>query len=117
LHDIVKHITTCALILLFADQHVDRDGRGVDPQVRPQTDLDHQAAFDLAQLGIAPQVKRRERQLVFELSHSLPREQATWFDEHVGRLFDRYYIKEELEVELDTLLEEARDHRMAAAHE
>jgi len=62
-------------------------------------------------------MKRRERHLVFELSHPLPREQATWLDEHTGKLFERYYIKEELEVELDTLQEEARNHRKAAAHE
>jgi hypothetical protein len=117
LHDSVKHLTTRSLILVFADQHVDRDGRGVDPQERPQTDLDHQAACEIAQLGIAPQVKRSERHLVFELSHLLTREQATWLDEHAGKLFDRCYLKEELEVKLDTLLEEARDHRKAAAHE
>ncbi len=55
LHDIGKHLTTRSLFLAFADQHVDRDGRGVDPQ----TDLDPQAACEVAQPGIAPQVKRR----------------------------------------------------------
>ncbi len=30
LHDIVKHLTTRCLILVLADQHVDRDGRRVD---------------------------------------------------------------------------------------
>ncbi len=117
LHDILKYLITRSLILEFADQHVDRDGQGVDPQERPQTDLEHQAAFEVAQLGIAPQMKRRERHLVFELSHPLPREQATWLDEHTGKLFDRYYIKEELEVELDTLQEEALNQRKAAAYE
>jgi len=54
---------------------------------------------------------------VFELSGLLRRAQATWLDEHAGKLFNRYYIKDELEVELDTLLEEARDNRKAVAHE
>ena len=116
-HDILKHLTTRSLILVFADQHVDRDSRSVDPQERPKTDLERQAAFEVAQLGIAPQVKRKERHLVFELSRPLTREQATWLDEHAGKLFDRYYIKDELEVRLDALREEARDNRKAAAHE
>src|SRR5258708_17872420 len=80
LHDILKHLTTRYLILVFADQHVDRAGRSVDPQERPQTDLELQAALDVAQLGIAPQMKRRERHLVFQLSRPLTREQATWLD-------------------------------------
>jgi hypothetical protein len=41
----------------------------------------------------------------------------TWLDEHVGKLFDSYCIKDELEVQLDALLEEACDNRKAAAHE
>jgi hypothetical protein len=41
----------------------------------------------------------------------------TWLDEHVGKLFESYCIKDELEVQLDALLEEARDNRKAAAHE
>ncbi len=112
-----KHLTTRSLILAFADQHVDRDSRGVDPQERPQTDLDYQAACEVAQPGIAPQVKRKERHLVFELSQPLTRAQATLLDEHAGKIFNRYYIKDELEVELDTLLEEARDNRKVVAHE
>src|SRR6266566_7569011 len=105
LHDILKYLITRSLILEFADQHVDRDGRGVDPQERPQTDLEHQAAFEIAQLGIAPQMKRRERHLVFELIRPLTREQATWLDEHAGKLFDSYHIKDELEVRLDAMRE------------
>ena len=61
----------------------------------------------MEQLGIALHVERRERHLVFELSRPLTREQATWLDEHVGKLFDRYHIKDELEDQLDTLREEA----------
>lgn len=117
LHDIVKHLTPRYLILVFADQPVDRDGQSVDPQQRPQTDLEHQAAFEVAQLGIAPQVKRRERHLVFELSRPLTRAQATWLDKQAGKLFDRYFIKDELEVRLDALLEEARANRKAAGLE
>ena len=40
-----------------------------------------------------------------------------WRDTLTGKLFDKYYIKDELEVELDALLEEACDHRKATAHE
>ena len=64
------------------------------------TDLERQVAFEVAQLGIAPHVKRRERHLVFELSHPLTREQVTWLDEHEGKLFDRYHCKDELEAQL-----------------
>jgi len=117
LHDILKHFTMRSLILVFPDHHVDKDGWIVDPQEHPQTDLEHQAALEVAQLGIAPQVKKRERHLVFELSRPLTREQDAWLDEHAGKFFDRYYIKDELEVELDALREEARDNRKAAAHE
>src|SRR6266568_4249495 len=113
-HDIVKHLTTRYLILVFADQPLDLDGRSVDPQQCPQTDLERQATFEVAQLGIAPQVKRRERHLVFEVSHPLTRAQGSWLDEHSGKLFDRYSIKDELEVRLDALLEQARDNRKAA---
>ncbi len=114
-HDIVKHLTTRYLILVFSNQPVDKDGRNVDPQQCPQTDLERRATFEVAQLGIAPQVKRRERHLVFELSRPLTRAQATWLDEHAGKLFASYSIKDELEVRLDVLLEEARDNRKAAA--
>jgi hypothetical protein len=41
----------------------------------------------------------------------------TWHDKRVGKLFDSYCIKDELEFQLNTLLEEARDNRKAAAHE
>ncbi len=113
LHDILKHLTTHSLILVLANQHADRAVRSVDPQERPQTDLEYQAALEVAQLGIALQLKRRER----DLSRPLTREQATWLDEHVGKLVDSYCIKDELEVQLDASLEEARDNRKAAAHE
>ena len=117
LHEIVKHLTTRYLILVFADQHSDGDGWLVDSQKHPQTDLERQITFEVAQLDIAPYVQRRERHLVFELSSPLTREQATWLDKHAGKLFDRYYTKDELEVRLDELLEKARDNRKAAAHE
>jgi hypothetical protein len=117
LHDILKHLMTRYLILVFADQHIDRDGSSVDPQEHLKTDLEYQAASEVAQQGIAPQVNRRERHLVFELSRPLTREQATWLDEHVGKLFDGYYIKDELEVELDALREEEGDRGEAAARE
>jgi hypothetical protein len=110
LHDSVKHLTTRSLILVFADQHVDRDGRGVDPQEHLCTHRDGQAVFEVMQQGIAPQVRRREHHLVFALARPLTRAQTIWLDTHTGKLFDKYYIKDEHEVELDTLLEEACVH-------
>lgn len=82
LHDILKHLTNRYLILVFADKHVNKGSLSTDPQDHPQTDLEHQVALEVVQLGIAPKVKRRERHLVFELSRSLTREQATWLDEY-----------------------------------
>lgn len=117
LHDILKHLTTRYLILLFADQHTDRDGLITEPQEHSKTDMEYQAALEVAQLEIAPQVTRKERHLVFELSRPLTREQDVWLDEHAGKLFDSYDFKDELQAELDTMLEEARDNRRSAAHE
>ena len=115
--DIVKHFTTHSLILVFADQHVDNDTQSTDQQERLHTELEDQAAIEVVQLGIAPQVKRREHHLVFEVSRPLTRAQARWLDEHAGALFERYSTKDELEVKLDTLLEAARDNRKAAPDE
>ena len=98
LHDILKHLTTRYLILVFVDQHFDEKGWFIDPQERPQTDLEQQAAFEVEQLEIAPYVKRRERRLVFELSHPLTSEQGKWLEEHAGKLFDWYYTKDEIEI-------------------
>ena len=113
LHDILKHLTTRYLILVFADHDADRVGQGVDPQAYPQTDIEHKTALEVAQLGIAPQVQRRERHLVFEVT----RPQATWIDEQSGKLFDMYYFKDEREVTFDALLQEAHDHGKAVGHE
>jgi hypothetical protein len=117
LHDIFKHLTTRHLVLVFPDQPVDRDDQSIDLQQCPRTDLEHQAAIEVAQLGIAPQVKKRERHLVFEVSRPLTQAQASWLDRQTRTLFERYYIKDELEVELDALLEEACDNRKAKAFE
>ncbi len=117
LNDIVKHLTTRSLILVFADRHVDNGAWSVNPQERPHTDQEYQAAFEVAQRGIDMQIKRRERHLVFELSCPLTRAQTIWFDKHASKFFDKYYIKDELEVELDVLLEKARENRKATAHE
>lgn len=54
---------------------------------------------------------------MFEVTCPLTQEQAAWLDEQVGMLFDNYCIKDELEVRLSVLLEEARDNRKAVAHE
>ena len=116
-HEILKHLTTRSLILAFVDQRVDRDGRCVDAQGDPHTDLEQRTVVEVAQLGIAPQVKRKERRLVFALSHPLTRAQARWLDEHAGTLFERYDTKDELEVKLDVLLEAARDNQKAAPYE
>ena len=56
-------------------------------------------------------MQRRERHLVFELAHPLTREQARWLDAHDGNLFDRYYTKDEMDVALDALREEARQQK------
>ena len=117
LHDILKHLTTRYLILVFADHDADRVGQGVDPQAYPQTDIEHKTALEVAQLGIAPQVQRRERHLVFEVTRPLTRAQATWIDEQSGKLFDMYYFKDEREVTFDALLQEAHDHGKAVGHE
>ncbi len=117
LHDILKHLTTRYLILVFADHDAKREGWGVDQQACPPTDLERKTALEVAQLGLAQQAQRRERHLVFEVTRPLTRAQTTWLDARVGKLFDRYYFKDELEVKLDALLQEAHDHRKEAAHE
>ncbi len=116
-HEILKHLTTRSLILVFADQRVDRDGGCVDPQGDPHTALEQRAVVEVAQLGRAPQVKRKERHLVFELSRPLTRAQARWLDEHAGKLFERYDTKDEFEAQLNAWLEAARDNRKAAPYE
>jgi hypothetical protein len=105
LHDILKHLTTRFLILVFVDQQIDSNDPSSHPPEDTKADLGYQAAFEVAQQGIASQMKRNERHLVFELSGPLTREQAVWLDEQVGKLFDGYYIKDELEVEPDALHE------------
>src|SRR5258706_9625488 len=66
LHDILKHLTTRYLILVFAEQHSDTSDRSVNSQDRLQTDLEHQAALAVVRLCIALQIKRTARHLVFE---------------------------------------------------
>ena len=116
-HEILTHLTARSLILVFADQRVDRDAGCVDTQGDPHIDLEQQVVLGVAQLGIAPQVKRKERHLVFELSRPLTRAQGRWLDEHAGKLFERYSTKDELEVKVDARLEAARDNRKEAPDE
>ena len=97
---IEKHLTMRYLILAFVEQ-----------QEHPQIDLEQQVISGIAELGIAPQVQRRERHLVFELAHPLTREQARWLDEHDEKLFERYYTKDEMDVALEELREEAQQQR------
>ena|SRR5260370_41589426 len=104
LHDILRHLTTRSLVLVFADHDADREGPGVDLHACPPTALEHKTAREVAQLGIAPQVKRRERHLVFEVTRPLTRAQAIWLDEQAGKLFDRYFFKDERDFTLDALL-------------
>lgn len=54
---------------------------------------------------------------MFEVTRPLTRAQVTWLDEQTGKLFDRYYFKDELEVKLDALLHQAHDHRKEEANE
>jgi hypothetical protein len=103
LHDILKHLMTRYLILVFADQQIVSDDPSSQPKEDAKADLGYQAAFEVAQQGIASQMKRSQHHLVFELPGPLTREQAVWLDKQVGKLFDEYYFKDELEVELDTL--------------
>ncbi len=115
--DIVKHFTAHSLILVFSDQPNDKNALSVDSQEHLRTHREDQAAFEVAQRGIAPQVKRREHHLVFALARPLTRTQTKWLDTQAGKLFDKYYIKDEYEVELDALLEEAHDNSKTTAHE
>jgi hypothetical protein len=115
--DIVKHFTSRSLILVFADQPNDKNALEFDPREHQHPDLEDQAAFEIVQRGITQRVKRSEHHLVFALSRPLTRAQTTWLNTQKGKLFDTYYIKDELEVELDALLEEAHDHRKTTTHE
>src|SRR6266487_4408668 len=99
--DIVKHFTAHSLILIFADQPNDKKAMSVDLQEYLHTNREDQAAFEVAQRGIAPLVKRREHHLVFVLARPFTRAQTKWLDTQAGKLFDQYYIKDEYEVELD----------------
>jgi hypothetical protein len=117
LHDILQHLTTRSLILVFIDHDADGEGQGVDPQPCPPTALEHQTALEVAHLGIAPLTKRRERHLVFEVTRPFSRAQTTWLDEQAGKLLDRYFFKYESEVMLDALLLEAHDNSNAASYD
>ena len=117
LHDMLKHLTVRHLILVFDVQHVDRDDQRLDSHKLLRTDLEQQAAHEVVQRGIASQVKRSEHHLVFEGARPLTRDPATWLDEQAGKLFERYHFKDEREVELDALWEEAQVNRRAAADE
>src|SRR6266704_23040 len=68
------------------------------------------SALNITSHDILKHLMTRYRILVFELSRPLTREQGTWLDGHVGKLFDGYYIKDELEGEFDALREEAHDN-------
>jgi hypothetical protein len=102
MHDIVKHLTTRQLILVFVDEPADHAEAPVD-----SSEGESQAALQIKHLGIAPQATRRERHLVFELSQPLTLGQARWLDDNVGKTFDRYYVKDEIGMELEALIDDA----------
>jgi|SRR6266487_4474269 len=116
-HDIVRHFMSRYLILVFAEQPDDKNTQGVDQPEQMRTHRKDQAAFEVVQQGIASQVRRSEHHLVFAISHPLTRAQTTWLNTHTDKLFDTYYIKDELEGEPDAFLEEARDNRKATTDE
>src|SRR6266702_3437433 len=115
--DIVKHFTSRFLILVFADQPDDKNALDVDPQEHLHHDLEDQAAFEIVQQGIAQHVRGRKINFEFAYYLRLNGEQPMWLNMQKGKLFDMYYIKDELEVALDAFLEEARDHRKTTTHE
>jgi hypothetical protein len=116
-YDIVKHLTARSLMLVFVDPQVVRDGGYFHTQVDPHTDLEQQAIVEATQLGIAQQMKRKERHLLFALSRPLTRAQASWLDEQTTKLLERHDAKDELERKLDTWLKEALKNRRAAPNE
>lgn len=85
----------------YIDQHIERDSRRVDPQEHPRTDLEHQAVFDAAQLGIASRVKRREKSVTsFRVVTPAPTRTSTGLDEHAEKLFDNITSKMSLKARL-----------------
>ena len=116
-HDIVKHYMSRSLVLVFAEHPNDTTTLDVNSLEHMRTHREDQAALEIAQHGIASQVRRKEHHLVFSLSHPLTRAQTIWLNAHMGKLFDTYYMKDEHEGELDALLDEARDHRKTPTHE
>lgn len=97
---IEKHLTTRQLILVFVDEPSDLAEVLVD-----SGELESQAAFEVERLGIAPHAARRERHLVFELSQPLTPEQGRWLDNKIGKIFARYYFKDQIEMTLEGLAE------------
>lgn len=91
---IEKHLKTRQLVLVFQDSTV----------LEEQTAL---SILEVAKQGIAPHCERKEVHLVFDLSQPLTREQARWLDAMDGKLFHRYFTKDEVEVSLDELKEKA----------
>jgi len=116
-HDIVTHFMSRSLILVFAEQPDDKNTQVVDQPEHLCTHREDQAAFEVVQQGIAPQVRRKEHHLVFALSHPRTRAPTTWLNTYTGKLFDTYYIKDELEAESDAFVEEARGHSKATTYE
>ena len=73
------------LVFIFSDQ-----------DASPDTFLEEHTAFEVAELGIAPQVARRETRLIFDLAQPLTPAQLTWLREHEGKLFDKFHVEDEV---------------------
>jgi hypothetical protein len=92
-HVVEKHLTTRQLILVFVNDETSSEER------------ERQIIHEVEQQGLAPQILRREHHLVFSLSQPLTREQMRWLDGSRGKLFYRYFVKDETEIGLEQLLE------------
>jgi hypothetical protein len=82
---IVAHQSVKRLVLVFTDQ-----------EASPETFLEEHATMEIAELGIAPQITRRETRLIFELTQPLTPAQLAWLREHKGKLFDRFHVEDEV---------------------
>ena len=89
---IEKHFTMRYLMLVFHDEQDAGNGK-----------LTRQAAFKFVELGITTSCKSKEMHLIYELSQPLTREQARWLDEQEGKLFYRYFTKDEIEMETENI--------------
>lgn len=50
-----------------------------------------------------------ENHVFFKLAHPLTKEQSRWLDDNDGKLFTRYYTVDEVDMDLASLVREARE--------